>query len=366
MTSAERIEKYTEGLKHLGSKPGLEAVTSLSDRVSDAVGAPGRLCDLTPCVQISGTNGKGSTARFLGELLQDAGLKVGTFSSPSVFEYREMWRIGDDSIGDDELWDILSTVESACAAMVEEEGYHPTLFEVETVAAFLYFYKEECDIAIYEAGMGGLLDATNIIAAPLVSVITPVGVEHRSFLGDTIEEIATHKAGIIKPGCIAVSAPQEASVGAVIRARADNVSAGTVQVDITQSAAGEGTKTTPVDEAMHDVVSVEVTQDASDEAMHTSFTYGGRRYEIDSPARYQVINAATAIAAFGALKEKLGAESFRELGDRPGAKPDCNPGRSPEYVFTFKAPPGRLERLGILPRGAALYIDGAHNPPAAK
>lgn len=162
-------------------------------------------------IHIAGTNGKGSVGAFLEGILRQKGLRVARYTSPAVFDDLEKYTINSSPISEEDM--------SLCAQMVAEAcfgGINPTLFEVETAIAFLYFAKEKCDFAIIETGMGGKDDATNIIKRPVCSVICPISMDHMSFLGDTIEEIALAKAGIIKEQCSVVSAQQDERVKKVL------------------------------------------------------------------------------------------------------------------------------------------------------
>ncbi len=162
-------------------------------------------------IHIAGTNGKGSVGAFLEGILRQKGLRVARYTSPAVFDDLEKYTINSSPIREEDM--------SLCAQMVAEacfDGLDPTLFETETAIAFLYFAKEKCDIAIIETGMGGREDATNIIKKPVCSVICPISMDHMSFLGDTIEEIALAKAGIIKEQCNVVSAQQDKRVKKVL------------------------------------------------------------------------------------------------------------------------------------------------------
>lgn len=183
--------KYLDSLNKYGSVPGLDSVR----RLLDSLGNPE---DATGFIHIAGTNGKGSVGTFITNILVKTGLKVGRFLSPAVQCPNEIIRIGNENITDAELESYFPIMEEACNFLVEKGFPHPTRFEVETAIAFMYFRDKKCDIAVVECGMGGLMDSTNILKNTILSVITPVGMDHMSFLGNTLQEIAEQKAGIIK------------------------------------------------------------------------------------------------------------------------------------------------------------------------
>ncbi len=150
-----------------------------------------------PIIHVAGTNGKGSTCSFLASILQQAGKKVGVFTSPHLIKINERFRIGNEMISDDELVDVFKETIDYVNIAKEQGIAHPSFFEFVFLMGVLYFKKRQVDIAIIETGMGGRLDATNVVT-PVISIITSVALDHTQFLGDTIEEIAKEKAGIIK------------------------------------------------------------------------------------------------------------------------------------------------------------------------
>ncbi|HJV42054.1 bifunctional folylpolyglutamate synthase/dihydrofolate synthase, partial [Caulobacter sp.] len=165
---------------------------------------------LPPVIHVAGTNGKGSTVAYLRAMAEAAGLKVHVFTSPHLVRFAERIRLAGTLITDDHLADVLDRVEAANA------GQEITFFEITTAAAFVAFAEVPADLCIVEVGLGGILDATNVIQRPAVSVIAPVDIDHREFLGDTIAKIAVEKAGIIKPDAPVVSARQDPEAEDVI------------------------------------------------------------------------------------------------------------------------------------------------------
>jgi dihydrofolate synthase / folylpolyglutamate synthase len=168
-------------------------------------------------VLIAGTNGKGSTAATLASILISSGLKTGLYTSPHLLRINERIRINGQEISDDEFARLHGEVDRTAESLVEqgELPWHPSFFEMMTAIAFAYFARARVDIAVLEVGMGGRLDATNVVE-PLVSVITDISLDHQKFLGNTVGEIAREKAGIIRPGGVAVTLPQQPEANDVI------------------------------------------------------------------------------------------------------------------------------------------------------
>lgn len=187
----EQAREFIEETKQYGSILGLESIRELMKLL-------GNVQDEIPCIHVGGTNGKGSVCAFLSSALTQNGYKVGRYQSPAVFEEREIYRIGEEVISKRDYAQIMERVKSACEQMQLCKKPHPTVFEVETAAAFLWFYEQQCDIVLLEVGMGGATDATNIIKEPICSVLTSISMDHMQFLGDTLEKIARVKVGIIK------------------------------------------------------------------------------------------------------------------------------------------------------------------------
>ncbi len=235
----EEAMSFLEDTKQYGSRPGLESIRALMRELGDVQ-------EQVPVVHIGGTNGKGSVGAMLSSVLTEAGYRVGWFNTPDVFSYEEEFRMDGEPIARERLAALFTEVRAACDRMTAPSQKdsacgdaanppaHPTRFEVETAAAFLWFYEEKCDIALVEVGMGGALDATNLIHKPLVSVLTSIGLDHMNFLGDSLTGIAEEKAGIIKPDCPVVTVPQEPDVMAVIRARCEELHAPLILADAAQ------------------------------------------------------------------------------------------------------------------------------------
>ena len=197
---------YIHETTWLGSKPGLSRIRELLERL----GNPQKKLKF---IHVVGTNGKGSVSAMLSLALEKQGYKVGTFVSPYIVSFNERIQINRAHISDD---DLCKTVEKVMP-FAEEMEDHPTEFELITAVGFEYFKNKGCDIVVLEAGMGGALDSTNVIDAPVVSVFTAIGLDHKEQLGNTVPDIARTKAGILKKGTEAVFNGEERSARPVIK-----------------------------------------------------------------------------------------------------------------------------------------------------
>ncbi len=202
--------EYIADAGQYAGEQSLEAMTGLMKKLGD-------IQESLRIIHVAGTNGKGSVIAFLYSVLQKAGMKTGRYTSPSLFSYREKIEINGRMISREDFARCVTEIKEKIQEMCADGFPHPTPFEIETAAAFLYFAEEKCDIVLLETGMGGSLDATNIIRKPLLSVITAIGYDHMTFLGDTLAAITEQKAGIIKEGCPVVSLVQDAEAEEVIR-----------------------------------------------------------------------------------------------------------------------------------------------------
>ena len=189
------------------------------ERIKDMLARLGNPQDTLHCIHIGGTNGKGSVAAFLDAILTHAGKRVGRYTSPNLISVGERIMVGGIPIDDTSLAALLSRIEVVADATEKALGEMPTQFEIWTAAAFLYFAEKRCDYVVLEVGMGGEFDATNVIESCVMSVLTRIDLDHTHFLGNTPEEIARTKCGIIKQRCethTVVSAPQTPEVAMVI------------------------------------------------------------------------------------------------------------------------------------------------------
>ena len=208
---------YTEALEYIHSinwtfcKPGLERISELCQKLGNPQN------DLK-FVHVAGTNGKGSFCAMLESILREAGYKTGFFTSPYIKVFNERMQISGEMISEDELAEITEYVKPFADEMTDK----PTEFELITAIAFVYFKRHNCDIVILEAGMGGRLDSTNVIETPVLSVITGIALDHTQFLGNTVEEIAKEKAGIIKNNIPVLYGGEDTSAEKVIKEYAKN------------------------------------------------------------------------------------------------------------------------------------------------
>jgi len=304
-------------------KFGLENITTLSAALRN----PHRA---VPCVHIAGTNGKGSTAAMLESILRAAGLRTGLYTSPHLQRINERIRIGGQNIADEDFAAAWTRVHAAIESLLASGALaaHPTYFECLTAMAFLAFAEHKLDLAVYEVGLGGRLDSTNIVA-PEVAVITSIGFDHENFLGHSIEEIAGEKAGIIKPGATVVSSAERPEARAVIARRCAEMNARLIEVDSPWR--------------LEDV----------------QFRDGLYRATAISSPWQTAIALAPALAGRFQLRNALAAATAaRLLAERGFAVGDAAIARG---ISTVRWP-GRLERISERP---LVYLDGAHNTAGA-
>ncbi|MBI4336068.1 MAG: bifunctional folylpolyglutamate synthase/dihydrofolate synthase [Candidatus Omnitrophica bacterium] len=215
---------YKEALQYLNSFVNYERVLSFDYKESFKLDRMRRLVALLGdphkglrCIHITGTKGKGSTSAMAASILKEAGFKVGLYTSPHLVSFRERIRINDELIGEEELSGTLRALRPVVDSIDKDSDDYPTFFEIYTALAFFYFRQRKVDFCVLEVGMGGRLDATNVIEAPLCCGITPISLEHTQILGSSLREIAREKAGIIKDGSVCVSAPGDNAAAEVIR-----------------------------------------------------------------------------------------------------------------------------------------------------
>ena len=201
----EEALDYIHGTYKFGSKLGLENIKYLLGLLGD----PHKKLKI---IHVAGTNGKGSTSSYIHSILKEAGYRIGLYTSPYLEEFTERMRINGANISKARLAEITTIVKEKIEIMVKEGKNHPTEFEVVTAMAFYYYAEENIDFLVLEVGLGGRLDATNVVENPLLSVITPIGLDHVEYLGDTLEKIAFEKGGIIKENSFVLSYPQESEV----------------------------------------------------------------------------------------------------------------------------------------------------------
>ena len=205
----EEARVYLDHVSKYGSVLGLESIKGLLGEL----GNPQK--DLT-FIHIAGTNGKGSILAYLSNILREAGYRTGSYISPTVMSYLERFQIDGEYMEEETFAELTCEVKQAAERLIRKGRTSPTVFEMETAIAFLYFKKEKCDYVVLEAGMGGLLDATNIVDTTKLCIFASISMDHIGVLGDTLEEIAENKAGIIKEGAAVVTGPQRPEVMKVL------------------------------------------------------------------------------------------------------------------------------------------------------
>ena len=297
--------------------------------LAEELGQPQRAA---PCAHIAGTNGKGSTAAMLESILRTAGLRTGLYTSPHLERINERIRIDGEDISDEDFAAAWTRVHTAIESLMASGklAAHPTFFECVTAMAFLAFAEHTVDFAVYEVGLGGRLDATNIVV-PEVAVITPIDFDHENFLGHSIEEIAAEKAGIIKPGAWVVSAASGR------RPRCDCASAAPKWM----RGWWNWTRRAHLEEIRRPGRDLPRNCRAHPLAAKSSTLHPRL------PGRFQIRNALTAATA-----ARLLAERGFPINDE-----------AIERGIATARWPGRLERLCAHP---AIYLDGAHNPAGAR
>ncbi len=309
------FQTYADAIKYLYSlqKYGIKFGLSKTENIMASIGNPhvGRAY-----VHIAGTNGKGSIAAFISSVLNKAGYKVGVYTSPHLVRFTERFKINGQEIPRADVVDLVNLLKKN---IVEEEP--PTFFEFTTAMALTYFAKKATDISIMEVGMGGRLDATNIIS-PLVTIISNIAMEHQFFLGNTLLEIAQEKAGIIKPHVPLVTGVTQRKVLELLKGKCEELGAPVVRIgeQVRYRYCGRG------------------------------LSYRGRKWTLKGlalglPGRFQGRNAAVALAALEELNE-LGL-SLNENAIEDGLAHASWPGR-----------------MHILEGNPMVLLDGAHNPKA--
>ena len=317
----EEAMNFIQNTNKFGSVLGLDNIRELLERL-------GNPQDQLRVVHIAGTNGKGSTLAFLAGIFRESGYRAGRYVSPASFSYEERFRINEENISKKDLCFYMEKIKNVAEEMVKDGLSHPTMFEIETALSFLYFLDKKVDVVLLETGMGGRLDATNVVKKPIVTVIASIGMDHMQFLGDTLEKIASEKAGIIKEGCPVISYDNTKEVNEVIKNKAKQMHA----------------KVTFVNSA-----GIRVLQESLNGESFSYRSSDGRWYEkIEIPllGRHQINNAALALETLNVIKNYYCISDFQtEDGMR-------------KTIWR-----GRIE---ILEREPMVICDGAHNPDGAK
>ena len=215
---------YIESIKYLEEEVGFASVPGLS-RIQALLKRLGNPEKKLRCIHVAGTNGKGSSVAMLSSVLRESGCKTASYTSPHLHRYNERFVINGQEISDEQFAEEISLMRTHCEAMAAAGEDVPTLFEIVTAAAFHYFAEQQVDIAVMEVGLGGTYDATNVIEAPLLSLIMSISMDHMDYLGNTLSDIAREKCGIIKKNCPVVLYSQEKIVYNMAKEMAQALSA---------------------------------------------------------------------------------------------------------------------------------------------
>jgi dihydrofolate synthase/folylpolyglutamate synthase len=295
-----------------------------------------------PGVLVAGTNGKGSTAATLASILRASGVRTGLYTSPHLARINERVQISGEQISDDDFALLHDLVDRTAERLVAEGElpWHPSFFEMLTAMAFEYFARRKVDIAVLEVGMGGRLDATNVVE-PRVSVITDISLDHQKFLGNTVAEIAGEKAGIIRPGGVMVTLPQQPQANDVI---------GRTIMELGARAVNAVPFVPPVSPASTQY-QVASTQESVAPVSRYPLQVMGKEILVETPliGRHQLRNVALAIAA----AEELGQQGFPVTA------------ASIERGIRETRWPGRFQAVPATGSTPELVLDVAHNPAGA-
>lgn len=304
---------YIYSAQRFASSPELTRITELLSRT-------GNPQDSLKFVHIGGTNGKGSTAALMTSVLIEAGYKTGTFISPYLERFNERIQVNNKPVPDEAVAELAQTVKHHINAMLKDGHRHPSVFEIITAMAFLYWKQCGCDILVLEVGMGGRLDATNVIQAPLLAMIQSISFDHMAKLGNTLGDIAFKKCGIIKPG-----------TGAAVSYAKQNAQA---QLVIERQCALKGVRLIVPDTQRLQILAGTVSG--------SDFMYKGIQYHVPLMGEHQVYNALGVIEA---------AEALNGLGFKIPAQAVARGVQNVRW-------PGRLE---IIHNDPLCIIDAAHN-----
>lgn len=326
---------YIKNIERAGSDYGIERMRELLTLLSDPD-------DKLKFIHVAGTNGKGSVTAYLTSVLKEAGYKVGTYNSPSVFCYNERWLIDGKPLEDKDVARYLTIVretienEQNLRAALGLDKFQPTAFEIETAIAFLAFYEKECDVCVLETGLGGRWDATNVIRRKELAVITPIGLDHCQILGDTLGQIASEKAAIIRD--VAVTCKQS-----------DEIMQAVLHPYRTED--GKRIDVTPI---------VEIAKEprlVSNDLSGQKFVYDGKEYFISMLGKHQLVNASIALCAVDALR--------RKHWDIPQSAVEKGLAKAVWHA-RLEVVKNAKEKFNIsVPQDKVLVFDGSHNPQGA-
>jgi dihydrofolate synthase / folylpolyglutamate synthase len=307
-----------------------------------------------PRVLIAGTNGKGSTAATLASILRASGLRTGLYTSPHLMRLNERIRVNGEEIGDDEFARLHGEVDRIAERLVEQKElpWHPSFFEMMTAIAFLHFARARVEIAVLEVGMGGRLDATNVVE-PLVSVIADISLDHQKFLGNTVGEIAREKVGIIRPGGVVVTLPQQPEANDVIGNTILDLGARGVSAVQYVPPVSPGSTQYLVPSTQKSAFTAENAEENRNQPFYRyPLQVMGKEILVETPlvGRHQLRNVALAVAAADELS-KLGLAGITAESVERGIRETRWPGR-------FQVLPARAGWPEVV-------LDVAHNPAGA-
>lgn len=325
MLTYEDALNFIHNLNRFGTKLGLQNITNLLE----ILGNPHHGLKI---IHVAGTNGKGSTCAMVDSILRAAGYKVGLYTSPYLEVFNERIRVNGENISNDDIARLTLKVKDAMTVMKEKGLGFPTEFEVVTALGLLYFKEQAVDFLVFEVGMGGRLDATNVVT-PLVSVITPISLDHQQYLGNTLTDIAREKCGIIKPGVPVVSSVQEDEAMRVIEETCERLGCPLIRVVEPDDYKSE-----------QDCLTYKLIESSINGQIFDIMTkrHLYHKASISLIGYHQLNNATTAVGAIEALK--LSGLDIDTKAIYSGLKQAQWPGR-----------------LEILSRQPTILIDGAHN-----
>lgn len=309
----EEALAYIHNVEWYGKKPGLHRMLWLLDKI----GNPHK--DLK-FVHVAGTNGKGSTCSMIASVLKEAGYKTGMFTSPYIHVFNERVQINGEMISNEDLVEIVTFVKG----FIDEIEEKPTVFEIITLIGVEYFKRQKCDIVVLEVGIGGLLDSTNVIESKEAAVITSIGFDHTGMLGNSIEEIAAQKAGIIKENTDVVFWNRDDAAARVVEEVCETTNSRLYVPDY---------------EALESI-SFDLTGQTFDYKMY-------KNLRIPLLGSYQLENAAVSLTALEVLKQK-------------GYKIE------EKHIYDGLSKAGWIGRFELLSKEPVIIVDGSHNPPGMK
>ena len=303
-----------KNLEKFGSKPGLERVRKLLELI-------GNPQEKLKFIHVAGTNGKGSVCFMLASILKECGYKTGLFISPSIMDFRERISVNGEMIPENDLCEILEKLEKFKSEFSEDPL---TEFEITTVMAFEYFSREKCDVVVLETGMGGRLDSTNVIKAPLCAAITTVSLDHTNFLGKNINEIATEKLGIAKPDShLVLGAGIDASVCEIAKKVCKDLNSDLILAD---SSLVSGFKPAGFNKS--------------------EFVYGKIKMQVSLVGKHQKNNICTVLSILNVLKKSLNIPDVKIKTGLEKVKVPC--------------------RIEILSDSPLVILDASHNPESVQ